>query len=150
MPSAHVMNEGRAVRGEGREKKMAKIKSAPQKPFEKLAKANPKKRRGKMNSLEAAYAEVLAVRELKGEVIWWIFEAMRFRLADETYYCPDFAVQLADGTIELHETKGRWMESARLRIKVAADRFPFRFVAIKNVKGKWEHEEFSNVENENE
>lgn len=119
-------------------------------PFKRPAKGKKKPRYGKMNLLEAAYAEVLAVRELKGEVIWWGFEALRFRLADGTYYCPDFAVQLADGTIELHETKGRWMESARLRIKVAADRFPFRFVAIKNIKGKWEYEEFSNVETEND
>ena len=42
---------------------------------------------------------------------------------------------LANGQIELHEVKGFWMDDARVKIKVAAEMYPFKFVAIK-VKAK--------------
>jgi hypothetical protein len=96
-----------------------------------------------MNGLEAAYAEHLTARQLRGEILFWMFEGLSFRLADGPYYTPDFVVQLPDGTIELHETKGTWREAARLRIKIAADRFPFRFVGVRSIKGQWVFEEFS-------
>lgn len=61
-------------------------------------------------------------------------------------YTPDFAVMLADGVIEMHEVKGYWTEDARAKIKVAANKFPFRFVAVykqaKKDGGGWRIEEF--------
>jgi hypothetical protein len=36
-----------------------------------------------------------------------------------------------DGQMEIHETKGFWTDDARVKIKVAADMYPFKFVAIK-------------------
>jgi hypothetical protein len=33
--------------------------------------------------------------------------------------------------LEAHEVKGRWADDARAKIKIAADRYPMRFVAIK-------------------
>ena len=63
------------------------------------------------------------------------------------FYCPDFAVMLADGTLQMHEIKAGVVdkktgelkmlaeEAARVRIKVAADLFPFQFfVAINRPK----------------
>ena len=53
---------------------------------------------------------------------------------------------LADGVIEMHEVKGYWTEDARAKIKVAANKFPFRFVAVykqaKKDGGGWRFEEF--------
>ena len=50
------------------------------------------------------------------------------------------------GTMEIHETKGHWEDDARVKIKVAATLFPFRFFAItqgrKEKKGQWIFEEF--------
>lgn len=86
---------------------------------------------GKMNKTEAAYAgEVLALAKATGRVAWYAFEAVKLRLADKTYYTPDFLVMLADGTLEAHEVKGFWRDDARVKIKVAAELFPFRFMAI--------------------
>jgi hypothetical protein len=53
------------------------------------------------------------------------------------------SLMLADGTMELHEVKGHWTDDARVKIKVAAEMYPFQFQAIRFVSGKgWEREEF--------
>ena len=107
--------------------------------------------KGKLNDLgqnrtEAAYDAVLAGLLQAGQILWYKFEALKLRLADGAYYTPDFAVMTADGYIECHETKGFWREAGRVRIKVAAEHFPFRFVAVKMKAkkdgGGWEYEEF--------
>jgi hypothetical protein len=96
-----------------------------------------------MNKTEAAYAAQLEVRKSLGEILWWRREPMRLRLADDSYYKPDFGVLPANRVFELHETKGFWREAARVRIKVAAELFPFKFIAITRAKDGWEREEFS-------
>jgi hypothetical protein len=111
--------------------------------WKKLARGKKPKPHSKMNGLEASYAEHLTARQVNGEILFWRFHGLSFRLADGAWYTPDFTVQLPDGIIELHETKGVWREAARVRIKVAADRWPFRFVGVKSIKGKWVFEEFS-------
>jgi hypothetical protein len=100
-------------------------------------------RPGKANRTEAAYGRVLEARRLAGEVAWYRFEGLKLRLADATFFTPDYAVMLADGTMELHEVKGHWTDDARVKIKVAADQYPFRFVAVRAGRGgAWETEEF--------
>lgn len=97
---------------------------------------------GKMNKTEAAYDAYLVLQEKAGEILWHKFEAMKLRLADKTFYSPDFAVLNKDGFLEMHEVKGFWQDDARVKIKVAASLYPFKFVAVKR-KGKgWEREEF--------
>lgn len=86
---------------------------------------------GEMNATEASYAQRLELLRRSGEVQWWKFEGIKLRLADSTFYTPDFAVMMADGTIELHEVKGHWLDDARAKIKIAAEMFPFRFIAVK-------------------
>jgi hypothetical protein len=102
---------------------------------------------GAMNKTEAAYAGHLELRRAAGEVLWHRFEGLKFRLADNTFYTPDFAVMLADGAMEAHEVKGFWTDDARVKIKVAADLYPFRFVAVKaqskKAGGGWDVEVFS-------
>jgi hypothetical protein len=104
-------------------------------------------KKGDMNKTEAAYSEHLEARRVAGKVFWYGFEAVKLRLADNTFYTPDFAVLDASGIIEMHEVKGFWQDDARVKIKVAADRYPFRFRAVKVIAkskgGGWEFEDFS-------
>ncbi len=95
---------------------------------------------GQMNKAESRYAQELEIRKRKGEVLWYAFEAIKLRLADRTFYTPDFAVVFCDGEcLEFHEVKGHWEDDARVKIKVAAQQFPhFRFIAIRGS----EQEEF--------
>lgn len=104
----------------------------------KAAKQDPRK----MNKLEAAYAARLQMEKAQGRVLYWSYESVKLRLADKTWYTPDFFVIVADGTAEVHETKGFWHDDARVKIKVAADLFPFRFIAIQKIKGQWSFEYF--------
>lgn len=103
------------------------------------AKAVP--RRGVMNKLETDYSQLLDIRMLGGEIQEWAFEPERFRLAGGAYYTPDFRVVLANGEVELHEIKGHWREAARVRIKVASELHPYRFIAVTRTReGEWQYE----------
>ncbi|WP_313256400.1 DUF1064 domain-containing protein [Stenotrophomonas acidaminiphila] len=99
-----------------------------------------------MNQTEAAYAERLRALQHAGEILWHRFEGIKLRLADNTFFTPDFAVLAADGVMELHEVKGFWQDDARAKIKIAADQYPFRFIAVrvrpKKDGGGWAVEEF--------
>ncbi|QTD91624.1 DUF1064 domain-containing protein [Burkholderia anthina] len=86
--------------------------------------------KGRMNKTEAAYADVLAARLHAGEILWFRFEALKLRLADRTFITIDFPVITAGGALEFHEVKGRWTDDARAKTKMAAEQFPFRFLAI--------------------
>lgn len=101
---------------------------------------------GERNKTESAYEDVLRMRHNLGEILWYRFEGLKFRLADNTFYSPDFVVMLNNGQIEAHEVKGHWTDDARVKIKVAAAQYPFRFVAVKvkpkKVGGGWDIEEF--------
>lgn len=112
----------------------------------KKARPRPQHTPGRMNKTEARYQqEVIEPRLRSGEYRSARFEAIKLRLADRTFYTPDFAVvNDATGEIELHEVKGYWEEDARVKIKVAAHQYPeYRFIAIQHQKGQWKTEEFS-------
>lgn len=103
-----------------------------------------------MNRVEQAYANWLRERQLVGEIRWYFFEAMKLRLADNTFYTPDFLVVARDLGLEAHEVKSIWStgkpgwhEDARVKIKVAAEMFPLRFIAATLMRdGSWQFEEF--------
>lgn len=97
---------------------------------------------GQMNKLEAAYAARLESLKLAGEIADYRFECIKLRLADRTFYTPDFMVLRADGEFEMHEVKGFWEDDARVKIKVAASIYPFKFIAVRKQKGAWETEVF--------
>ena len=101
---------------------------------------------GQMNQTEEAYARALEMLRASGEVLWFKFEGVKLRLADNTFYSPDFAVMQASGHMEMHEVKGFWQDDARAKIKIAADMYPFRFIAVtkraKKNGGGWQVEEF--------
>ena len=101
-----------------------------------LAKGNlTRKIPGQMSGLESRYAAHLEMRRQAGEIIRWVYEGMRLKLADLTYYNVDFYTLLPDGHIELIETKGSWkapnQDKSRVKIKVAADQYPeFLFFTV--------------------
>ena len=99
---------------------------------------------GAKNKTETAYGDLLELRKRAGEVAWYTFEGVKLRLADLTFYTPDYAVMLTSGELEMHEVKGGpWLDDARVKIKVAASLFPFRFIGVRKVRGAWETEVFS-------
>jgi hypothetical protein len=95
-----------------------------------------------MNRLEARYADHLRLREAAGEVVWWRFGTLKLRLAPACFYDTDFVVQLADGTVEVHETKGFMRDDAAVKLKTAAALYPFVFRLVKEVAenrvARWE------------
>jgi hypothetical protein len=107
-----------------------------------------------MNKTEASYAYVLKMRQLAGEILHYDYEPERLRLADNTYYVPDFRVLMADGTIEFHEVKavtvnGKVLceDDARVKFKVAAElhwMYGWRMVGLR--KGVVVREESLNCE----
>ena len=101
---------------------------------------------GQLNKTEQAYADYLAQLQAVGGILWHKFEGVKLRLADNTFYSPDFAVMKPDGQLEMHEVKGFWQDDARVKIKVAADMYPFKFIAVKarakKDGGGWQIEEF--------
>ncbi len=106
------------------------------------ARARPQHKSGEMNKTEKAYAAHLDARVQAGEVLWWKFESIKLYLAPKTFLTVDFFVQLADETLEAHEVKGFWEDDARVKVKVAAAMYPFRFLGVQRVRGKWVFELF--------
>lgn len=112
---------------------------------------------GAMNRTEERYAEYLREQERLGYIAWWAYEPMKFKLADKTYYTPDFIVMRPDGAIEAHDTKGTTSrkrkdgsrykaafveEHTGIKIKTAADKFPFRFFTAWLNAGVWQLDEY--------
>lgn len=95
---------------------------------------------GAMNRLESRYAARLRVLQAAEEILFWQYESIKLRIAAKTFYTPDFLVVNADGVVELHEVKGFWRDDARVKIKVAAEMFPFAFYAATHAGRDWELE----------
>lgn len=105
---------------------------------------------GQMNNTELNYEAYLKSLMCSGEILWYKFEGIRFRLADNTMYNPDFAVMNADGQISIHEVKGFAMDDSMVKIKVAAEMYPFEFFLVrskpKKLGGGWDIKYVGNAE----
>jgi hypothetical protein len=103
---------------------------------------------GQMNKTEQAYSDELKKLEAAGEILFWKFEPLKLRLADNTFLTVDFLVIQKNREIELHDSKGSrftYQEDAKVKMKVAAELFPFfRFKVAFKVKGGWDVEEVGN------
>lgn len=91
-----------------------------------------------MNKLEAAWAQELEAQQARGEIRWWKYEGVGLRLANRTFYHPDFIVMEASGAIRIDETKGFMRDDANVKLKVAAGMYPFTFRLVRR-KGKTWH-----------
>jgi len=87
---------------------------------------------GQMNGMETRYSQVLDTRKNAGEILEWWYEGITFKLADDTRYTPDFVVQMPDGLLECHECKGFFEDHAKVKVKVAANKFPFVFRIVRS------------------
>lgn len=86
--------------------------------------------KGVMNKTEERYAELLRMKVLAGEVLWWEFEGMTLRLAPKTTITIDFNVMMASGELHMIDVKGSLHmieDDAHAKTKIAADKFPFAF-----------------------
>lgn len=103
-----------------------------------------------MNKTEERYSQHLRTLLTAGEILDWRYGAVNFRLADKTYYKPDFAVMLPDGTLEFHEVKagvkkGGYLceDDAKVKIKVAAEQhWWFQFAIVFEQNKVWQKECF--------
>jgi hypothetical protein len=104
-----------------------------------------------MNSTESAYSMNLAIQLSVREIESYSYEPLTLRLADGVRYTPDFLV-VKDGIVELHEVKAGRLDKAgkvkaltedasRIKLKVAAKQYPFRFVLAVLSKHGWTTEE---------
>jgi len=116
-----------------------------------ITKARGQFRRGTMNRTEEAYAQRLELLRRAGEIEWYRFEGIKLRLADNTFFTPDFFVMLPNGELEVHEVKGSLtyiQDDAMVKIKVSAELFPLRFFliapALKRDGGGWKIKEVGN------
>ena len=105
---------------------------------EKIIAHPPPKQR--MNKTEARYAqEMLEPAKRAGHILRYRFEATKLRLADNTWYSPDFIVTERDNTLSIHEVKGGFVrEDAWIKLKVIAEMYPeYAGLKCQWVKGKW-------------
>lgn len=100
-----------------------------------------RQKKGTMNKTEARYAEKLYLRMLAGEINRYQFEGVRFKLAKNSFYTPDFYIVTPD-SVEIHEVKGGYItEAGKLRFKIAANTYPeykWELWQNKSIKAGWE------------
>ncbi len=119
----------------------------PNSPIGRL-KALGRKKAGSMNKTELAYSQHLQLLQHAGQIDWFKYEAVKLRLADNTFYTVDFMVMKSNGELEAHEVKGGYIfDDAMVKIKVAADLFPFPFFIVKKANGgTWDIKKVGNKE----
>ena len=107
---------------------------------------------GERNKLEASYEAHLELLKRAGEIDDYKFEGVKLRLADNTFFTPDFIVFTKDGFVELHDTKGTttkilkkgkvkapWCEEdAKLKMKVIAEAWPFKMLMVFKTSEGWQ------------
>ena len=105
-----------------------------------MAKGRRRQRSEGMNTTERKYAEHLELQKSVGLISWWAYQPLKFklRLADKTYYTPDFMVLRSDELLEIHEVKGFMEDDAAVKLKVAAETFPFPFKLVRWKGKQWE------------
>lgn len=87
---------------------------------------------GEMNKLEAAYDLYLKEQLNAGVILWYKFEGLKLRLANNTFLTVDFFVMTQDYELQAKDVKGGFvMEDAIVKMKVAASIYPFRFFIVK-------------------
>lgn len=98
---------------------------------------------GVMNQTEGKYAARLEALKMAGELLWWHFEPMNLKLADKCFYRVDFMVLTKDRELEIHEVKGGFItDDSLVKLKTAAEKFPFRFLQVQYKGKEWTIKEF--------
>ena len=129
--------DGTVINGEG-SRNAAGVEATPKKP---------RRTPGRMNKTEERFErEWIRPRYAIGEVENWGFERIKLRLGKATWYEVDFDIVTTEAILMV-DVKGYWHEDARVKIKAAAQTFPFYlFVGATEPNGEgngWELEYFS-------
>ncbi len=109
-------------------------------------KAYGRKRPMVMNKIEQRYARHLEGLKYEGKILCWAYESLKLRLADNTFYTPDFYVLDSEGLVCIKEVKGTkkgsyfCLEPSKVKIKVAADKYPFQFAITWLTREGWQEE----------
>jgi hypothetical protein len=82
--------------------------------------------------LERAYYDQLKLRQETGEVLFFLCQ-VPFDLPGRTKYVTDFAVFLADGTVEFVDTKGRDLPMGILKRKQVEEIYPVEIKIVTRV-----------------
>lgn len=80
---------------------------------------------------EKEFADYLDQQKLGGHILEWAYKPVRLRIGDGAFYSPDFRVVWANRSTTYYEIKGFLREAARVRLRVAAERHPSRFVMVR-------------------
>jgi len=107
-------------------------KGAPVETGVPLYKVLAQDRPDTMNKLEKAWYDHL-IRTTD----YLIFsQALKLRMADKTWYTPDFFCLCPDGIVRIFETKGFFRDDAAVKLKTTAEMYScFRFYLVKKAKG---------------
>ncbi len=98
-----------------------------------------------MNKTERRLSRILHFMQHQGDIRAWDFAPEKFRMADKTWYTPDFRVTLPDAHNLFVEVKVRkkdgsilWKDDAAVKIKTIAELQPYPFfLAVYDPTG-WE------------
>jgi hypothetical protein len=112
-----------------------------------------RRERGKMNRVEQAYSHHLDDLMARGEVLWYAFDCVTLQIGENCRYTVDFMVMASDGTMEVHDVKGRKMkkdsndqpvesfwgeEDAIIKLKMVAQEYPLPvFIVFPLKMGGW-------------
>lgn len=101
--------------------------------------SEPEVVRERMNKTETLYSLELEADRKAGRIKAWWFGSMKLRLADKTWYAPDFFIVLANWTFRFVEVKGGFVrDDAAVKFKCAREMYPcFDWLCEQRVKGGW-------------
>lgn len=114
-----------------RMRKVGKLKN-PTEPAP--VKVIPKPKPDRLNKMESAFAQYLM--QHTGYLV--LAQQIKLRLADKTWYTPDFVCFCMDGVVRIYETKGFMRDDAAVKLKVAAEQYWFfQWHLVTRKKGEW-------------
>lgn len=85
---------------------------------------------GELNKTEKAYRDLLEEQKTSGEILWYSFDSIKLRLANNTFLSVDFFILTKDFKLQAIDVKGSLAiitDDAKVKMKVAADKFPLEF-----------------------
>ncbi len=90
-----------------------------------------------MNKTEQRYSIQLEMLKLSRQIIEWRFEPLKFKLAKNTLYTPDFLVVTKEH-MKLVEIKGFLRDDAAVKFKMARELYPwFEWEMVRLYRGEW-------------